>query len=104
MAVSFDIFPKLLQGNLRLTLSRMKPFPAQAALAYVFFMHELEGGLNPSAHVYRDNLAHALNTFARQKAAHARSTKDQLRFRPNMRGPAQRCSCSVLPSGVQIGR
>jgi hypothetical protein len=66
----------------------MKPFPAQASLAYVFYKHELEGGLTPPAHAHRDNLAHALKAFARQKAAHLRSTKDQHSFRPDMPGPA----------------
>ena len=104
IAVSFDIFPKLLQGQLRLTLSRMKPFPAQAALAYIFFMHELEGGLNPPAHAYRDDLAHELTMFARQKAAHARSGKDQLSFRPDIPGPAlmELLYRSVAPEHRQV--
>ena len=46
--VTFETFAKLLQGRLRLTLSRLKPFPAQAALAYIFHIHELEGGLSPA--------------------------------------------------------
>ncbi len=47
--VAFEIFAKLPEGRLRLTLSHLKPFPALAALAYIFHIHELEGGLNPSA-------------------------------------------------------
>jgi hypothetical protein len=31
--VPLEIFAKLLRGELRLTLSRLKPFPAEAALA-----------------------------------------------------------------------
>ena len=88
IAVSFDIFSKLLQGELRLTLSRMKPFPPQAALAYLYFMHELDGGLNPPAIAYKDYLAHELEMFARKKAAHAKNSKDQLSIRLNMPGPA----------------
>ena len=88
IAVSFDIFTQLLQGNIPLTVNRMKPFPASAALAYVFYMHELDGGLNPPAHAYRDCLAHAAKLFALQKAAHSRSTKDPHSFRPDMPGPA----------------
>ena len=86
--VTFEIFPKLLQGRLRLRLSRMKPFPAHAALAYIFHIHELEGGLNPAAVAYRSLLGHALASFASLKAEHARSAKDQLSFRPDMPGLA----------------
>ena len=88
IAVSFDIFSKLLQGELRLTLSRMKPFPPQAALAYLYYMHELDGGLNPPATAYKDYLKHELNMFALKKAAHAKNSKDQLSIRVNMPGPA----------------
>lgn len=88
IAVSLDIFPKLLQGQLPLTLSRLKPFPVQAALAYIFHMHELDGGLNPPASAYRCLLGQALKAFARQKAMHAKSNKDQLSFRPDMPGNA----------------
>ena len=88
IAVSFDIFSKLLQGELRLTVSRMKPFPPQAALAYLYFMHELDGGLNPPATAYKDYLAHELKMFALKKAAHAKNSKDQLSIRVNMPGPA----------------
>jgi hypothetical protein len=88
IAVSFDIFSKLLQGELRLTLSRMKPFPPQAALAYLYFINELDGGLNPPATAYKDYLAHELNMFALKKAAHAKNSKDQLSIRVNMPGPA----------------
>ena len=88
ITVSFDIFPKLLQGQLRLTLSRLKPFPAPAALAYLYHMHELEGGLNPPAYAYRCLMGHTLEAFALKKAEHARSAKDQLSFRPDMPGCA----------------
>jgi hypothetical protein len=86
--VSFEIFAKLLQGQLRLTLSRLKPFPARAALAYLHRQNELEGGLFPPALAYRCTLGYALTTFARQKAAHAKSAKDQLSFRPDVPGRA----------------
>ncbi len=44
IAVSFDVFSQRLQGQLPLSLNRLKPFPAKAALAYLFHMHKLEGG------------------------------------------------------------
>ena len=86
--VSFEIFAKLLQGQLRLTLSRLKPFPAQAALAYLHRQNELEGGISPPALAYRGLLGHDLFNFALQKAAHAKSAQNQHSFRPNMPGRA----------------
>jgi hypothetical protein len=88
ITVSCEIFQNLVRGQLRLTLSRLKPFPAQAALAYLHRMNELEGGLSPPALAYRCNLGQALITFARQKAAHQRSAKDQLSLRPDVPGRA----------------
>ena len=85
--VTFEIFEKLLKGSIPLTLSRLKPFPAQAALAYLFHIHELEGGLNPPATAYRPLLGHAVTTFARLKAGHLKSA-NQLSFRPDMPGRA----------------
>ena len=86
--VTLETFAKLHQGQLQLTLSRLKPFPAQAALAYLHRQNELEGGLFPPAVAYRRILGHALTTFARQKAAHAKSSKDLLSFRPDVSGRA----------------
>jgi hypothetical protein len=82
--VTTEIFARLLKGELRLTLSRMKPFPAKAALPYIFQMHELEGGLNPPALAYTPHLRHCFTSFALQKAGHGRSAKDQLTFRPDI--------------------
>ena len=86
--VPFEIFAKLLQGQLRLTLSRLKPFPAHAALAYLHRQNELEGGHSPPALAYRALLGHDLFNFALQKAAHAKSAQNQHSFRPNMPGRA----------------
>ena len=84
--VTFDVFAKLLSGELRLTLSRL---PAQEALAYLFHTNQLEGGLNPPAVAYRALLGNSLEIFARQKVDHARSAKrDHLSFRPLIPGPA----------------
>jgi hypothetical protein len=88
ITVSSEIFSKLVRGELRLTLRRLKPFPRQAALAYLHRVNELEGGLFPPALAYTRNLGQALTTFARQKAAHQRSAKDQLSFRPDVPGRA----------------
>jgi serine/threonine protein kinase len=88
ITVSYEIFSKLVQGKLRVTLSRLKPFPPHAALAYLHRMNELAGGLSPPALAYKCNLGQALITFARQKAAHQRSAKDQLSFRPDVPGRA----------------
>jgi hypothetical protein len=82
--VTIEIFPMLLEGRLRLTLRRMKPFPAKAALAYIFHMHELEGGLNPPALAYKAHLGHNLRSFALQKAGQGRSAKNQHTFHPDM--------------------
>ena len=86
--VTFEIFAKLLQGKLRLTLSRLKPFPARAALAYYHYQNEIDGGISPPALAYRCFLGYELTSFARQKAAHAKSGKDQLSLRPNVPGRA----------------
>jgi hypothetical protein len=86
ITVSFNIFPKLLQTQLPLLLNHLKPFPAKVGLAYLFHMHELEGGLNPPASAYRCHLGQALKSFACQKVVQAKSTK--LSFRPNMPGHA----------------
>jgi hypothetical protein len=85
---SFEMFTKLAKGDFPLTLSRLKPFPAQAALAFLYHTHELEGGLSPPASAYRGILGHALTDFARKKAEHARSSKDPHSFRPDMPGRA----------------
>jgi hypothetical protein len=99
IAVSFNVFPKLLQGQLPLSLNRLKPFPAKAALAYLFHMHELEGGLKPPASAYRCHLGQALKSFACLKALHAKSTKDQVSFRLDMPGHTlmEQLYCSVVP-------
>ena len=59
--VPLEIFakPKLLRGELRLTLSRLKPFPAKAALAYLNRLNELGGGLSHPALAYICILGHA---------------------------------------------
>jgi len=82
--VTIEIFARLLEGRLRLTLRRLKPFPAKAALAYIFQMHELEGGINPPALAYTPHLRHCLTSFALQKAGYARSAKDPHTFHPDM--------------------
>ena len=64
----------LLEGRLRLTLSRMKPFPAKAALAYIFHMHELEGGFNPPA------LAYTPLFLLRRLRSRRQGTRDQQRI------------------------
>jgi hypothetical protein len=71
--VTFEIFAKLLQGQLRLMLSFLKPFPARAALAC---RTSLKAACSPLALAYRCILGHALTTFAHQRAAHAKSAKD----------------------------
>ena len=87
--ISFEVLSKLMNGELSMTLSRLKPFPPQAALDYIHHMHELEGGLNPPAFAYQSLMGNALMTFARKKVEHARSAnKDHLSFRPNMPGSA----------------
>ena len=86
--VPLEIFAKLLRGELRLTLSRLKPFPAEAALAYLNRLNELGGGLSPPALAYICILGHTLTAFARQKSAHARHNKDPLSVRPDMPGLA----------------
>ena len=88
IAVTFDVFPKLLEGQLQLTVSRLKPFPASATLGLLYHTHELEGGLNPPACAYKCSLGQELKSFALQKVAHAKSAKDQLSFRPNIPGHA----------------
>jgi hypothetical protein len=89
IVVSFDVFAKLLKGKFRLALSRLKPFPAQAALAFLFHMNELGGGLNHPSIAYRALLGNSLKMFARKKVDHARSAKkDHLSFRPQKPGPA----------------
>ena len=103
--VNTEIFARLLEGRLRLTLSRMKPFPAKAALAYIFHMHELEGGLNPPALAYTPLLRHSLTSFALQKAGHARSAKDLHTFHPDMppRAVLELLHCTVPSEDLHVG-
>jgi len=88
ITVSCEIFPKLLRGQLRMTLRRLKPFPFHAALAYLHRINELEGGLSPPALAYTCHLGQELITFARQRSAHQKSGKEQLSFRPHVPGRA----------------
>ena len=104
ITVSCEIFPKLLRGQLRMTLRRLKPFPFHAALAYLHRQNELGGGLFPPALAYRCNLGQALTTFARQRSAHQKSGKDQLSFRPDVPGRAlmELLYCTVKPDNTLI--
>ena len=103
--VTTEIFASLLEGRPRLTLSRMKPFPAKAALAYIFQMHELEGGLNPPALAYKPLLRHSLTSFALQKAGHGRSAKDLHTFHPDMppRAVLELVHCTVPSEDLHVG-
>ena len=103
--VTTEIFARLLKGELRLTLSRMKPFPAKAALAYIFQMHELEGGLNPPALAYTPHLRHCFTSFALQKAGHGRSAKDLHTFHPDMppRAVLELVHCTVPSEDLHVG-
>ena len=84
---TFEMFTRLVEGHVPLTLRRMKPFPAELALNYLSCLHQLHGDLIRHPLAYRSLLGNSLTTFARNKTQHAKAGgKDQFSFRPDLPG------------------